>query len=159
MSVTAYARARDVPHSTVFEAVRAGLIQARDGQVNVEETDAGWYADHLARKDRVVSLEEFRVRQRGASVVDSMARIAGLKRQVEQIRKTTALRGAIEPAATRRASRLRAALGVLPTLHALEALEGLRTQPDTAQAVLERFAARLAADLGDLDVPYRAPDG
>jgi hypothetical protein len=88
-----------------------------------------------------------------------MARIAGLKRQVEQIRKTTALRGAIEPAATRRASRLRAALGVLPTLHALEALEGLRTQPDTAQAVLERFAARLAADLGDLDVPYRAPDG
>jgi hypothetical protein len=129
MSVLEYARLRDVPASTVFDAVSREKIIARDGKVNVEDADAGWFADRLLRKKYAVSLAEYRERGRNASVVEALARVSTLTRQIQAIREATAPREKITAAAGRRAERLRAAFEALPALYAAEAAENTQLVP------------------------------
>jgi hypothetical protein len=149
----AYARARKVPRRTVYDAVAAGLIDVdAQGRLNVEKTDAGWFADHRTRARQVKATDASRQRQRDAAAVASASAIRGLRRSLEELQRTTVPREAAEGARARRVARLKAALHCLPTLYAPAAAEALDLPLDVTQAILIRFAGRLLNDLALEDI-------
>ncbi len=121
LSIAEYARLRGVPVSTVVDAARSGQItRRRDGRLNAEEVDAGWYADHLARAAQVKATEASRVKRRDAAAVAVASAISALRRQIAETQRTTAARTATEAARARQLQRLHAALQSFPALYGPE---------------------------------------
>jgi hypothetical protein len=148
MSVKAYAVERGVAHSTIWNAIEAGLIKPRpDGMLDVEQVDAGWYAEHVARKTRIKATDASRTKQLTAAAVVAVSLISQLQRQLEQLRRTTALRTAAEAARDRRQARLLAVLDAFPALYAPAAAQALQLPPAAVQEALQGFAQRLLIDL------------
>jgi hypothetical protein len=148
MSVKAYAVERGVGYTTVWNAINVGLIKPRpDGKLNAEEVDAGWYAEHIARRDRIKATDPSRVKQLNAAAVTAVSLISALQRQLEQLRHTTAPRATADAARARRLTRMLAALDAFPALYAPAAAAALQLPQAAAQEAMQGFARRLLVDL------------
>ena len=153
MPVKTFARARAVPPSTVFAAIEAGYLHPLpDGRIDPAEADA-WLEGHRARAERVAAGTAGRQRRLDAAAISAMSSIARLRRELAELRRTTAPREAAEGAYARRKDRLQAALTHLPGLCTPVAAEALQRPPRAVAAALQRFAEALAGELGDLRAP------
>jgi hypothetical protein len=151
MTVIQYAKLREVPESTLFDAISVGLIRALpDGRVDSDELDAGWHAKYLARKAQARAGEADRQRQLDAAAVAYTSEIQTLQRELGDLRRLTAPQALVEPAQDRRMARLQAALEAFPLHHTAEVAEAVQRPPRAVYAVLAKFA-RLVQ--GDIAVP------
>ena len=148
MSARAYALARGVAPSTVKDAIAHGHIRAAPGGgiVDLEEADA-WLADHHARAAQTADAAAGRQRRLDAAAISAMSSIARLRRELVELRRTTAPRDKAEAAYARRAARLQAALTHLPGLCTPAAAAALQRPPRAVEAALGRFMEQLAAEL------------
>ena len=152
MKPTVYARARGLPTQTLFNAINDGVILLNeDHMLNVEEVDAGWYADHLVRAEQLKATEASRVKRRDAAAVAAASSIRTLRRQLAELQRTTATRSAAEAAHARRLARLQAALEGFPARYTAEAATALQRPPAAVRAVLDTFTARLINELAMKD--------
>lgn len=155
MSIPDYADSRGVARPTVYEAVKAGHIAM---PLDAEITDAGWLAEHNARRARVKATEESRERQFTASGISFMAEIAELRRVVAELQASTCRRVDAEAAHGRRVARLQAALEAWPLSYCAEAAAALQRPPGAVYAVLQKFARELRAEAGPAETPRLAAE-
>jgi hypothetical protein len=147
MTVVQYARLREVPESTLFDAISVGLIQARDGRVDSDVLDAGWHAQYLARKAQAVAGEADRQRQLSAAALAYTSEIQTLTRELGDLRRLTAPQASVGPAQDRRSARLQAALEAFPLHHTAEVAEAVGKPPRAVYAALVKFAQLVQADI------------
>jgi hypothetical protein len=148
MTVIQYAKLREVPESTLFDAISVGLIQALpDGRVDSDELDDGWHAKYLARKAQALAGEADRQRQLTATALVYTSEIQALTRELGELRRLTASQAAVAPAQDRRAARLQAALEAFPLHHTAEVAEAVQRRPRAVYAVLQKFTRLVQADI------------
>jgi hypothetical protein len=148
MTIVQYAKLREVPESTLFDAVSVGLIQAMpDGRVDSDELDAGWHAKYLARKAQAMAGEADRQRQLSAAALAYTSEIQTLTRELGDLRRLTAPQASVEPAQDRRLARLQAALEAFPLHHTAEVAEAIQRPPRPVYAALSKFAKLVQADI------------
>jgi hypothetical protein len=148
MSVIQYAKAREVPESTLFDAISVGLITALpDGRVDSDVLDAGWHAQYLARKAAVKAGEADRQRQIAAAALAFTSEIQTLTRELQDLRRQTASQEASQAAQDRRALRLQAALEAFPALHTAEVAKAVQRPPRRVYWVLAKFARSVQGDI------------
>jgi hypothetical protein len=148
MTVIQYAKLREVPESTLFDAISVGLIHALpDGRVDSDELDAGWHEKYLARKAQAIAGEADRQRQLSASALAYTSEIQTLQRELGDLRRLTAPQASVEPAQDRRAARLQAALEAFPLHHTAEVAEAVQRPPRAVYAALGKFARMVQADI------------
>jgi hypothetical protein len=148
VTVIQYAKLREVPESTLFDAISVGLITTLpDGRVDSDELDAGWHAQYLARKSAAVAGQADRQRQFTAAALTYTSEIQTLQRELKELRRLTAPQASVEPAQDRRAARLQAALEAFPLHHTGEVAEAVQRPPRAVYAVLVKFARLVQADI------------
>lgn len=97
-------------------------------------------------------------KRRDAAAIAAAAAISALRRQLAELQRTTAPRAAAEAAHARRLERLQAALQVFARRHTGPVAAAVGRPPEAVRPVLDRFAARLIADLA-MSTRSRGSDG
>jgi hypothetical protein len=148
MTVVNYCKLRDIPDSTLFDAISVGLVRTLpDGRIDSDELDAGWHAKYLARKAQALAGEADRLRQLSAAALAYTSEIQTLTRELQELRRLTAPQASVEPAQDRRSARLQAALEAFPLHHTGEVAEAVQRPPGAVYAVLVKFARLVQADI------------
>ena len=147
ISISAYARSREVAQQTLSNAIAAGHIRRLpSGKLDADEVDATWLVEHQARL-RIPLAGQYRERALEAAIIDLAATRSALQRELGRLAETTFPREAAERAKDRRRVRLLAALDAFPAVCTPEMATALQRRPAAVRRVLLKFIRAVAADL------------
>ncbi|HTU56222.1 MAG TPA: hypothetical protein VMF62_19815 [Acetobacteraceae bacterium] len=158
VAVKPYAQKHGIPPSTLFKAIRDGHL-ARDARGKLDEGEAdAWREGYSARGQRVTAAAATREQMLTAQAIGAAAQIGRLRRELTDLRESTAPRAVAEAARSRRLQRLEAALAALPGWGTPAAAEALQRPKKAVRKALQLFVGRLAAELA-LDAEAAAGTG
>jgi hypothetical protein len=149
VAVRRYARQRQIPPSTVFDAIAHGHIRQRAGGIDRSSADA-WFEGYRQRAEQLRLDAPVRARSLEAQAVSLETEIQTLERELRELRGTTCRRADADAAYARRLERLHCALVALPLSYTGEASQALQRPPRQVYAVLTKFAQMMLRELPQL---------